>query len=126
MHGESFAVRIEDATFENAAFVGRLPNLERLHVQGETSLPHGLDLKYLRGLDRITINKLGFEAALFLGAAISGGYQSLRLSNNSCVLLAPLRTRERINLFNRELRDSDLAALLGALSLNLHIKELNI
>ena len=91
-----------------------------------TSLPRGLDLKYLRSLDRITINKLGFEAALFLGAAISGGYQTLRLSNNSCVLLAPLRTRERINLFSRELRDSDLAALLGALSLNAHIKELNI
>ena len=34
------------------------------------------------------------------------------------MLLFPLRTRERINLFSRELRDSDLAALLGALSLN--------
>ena len=126
LHAPSLSVSIEDATFNNAAFVGRLPNLERLHVQGETSLPRGLDLKYLRSLDRITINRLGFEAALFLGAAISGGYQTLRLSNNSCVLLAPLRTRERINLSSRELRDSDLAALLGALSLNAHIKELNI
>ena len=126
VHAASLAVRIEDATFENAAFVGRLPNLERLHVQGETSLPRGLDLKHLRGRDWITINKLGFEAALFLGAAISGGNHALRLSNNSCVLLASLRTRERINLINRVTSDSDLAALLGALSLNFHLKELNI
>jgi len=126
LHAHTLSVRIEDATFDNAAFVGRLPNLRRLHVQGETSLPDGLNLAHLRTLDRITINKLGFESALFLGAAISGGYHSLRLSNGSCVLLPPLRTRERINLYSRELRDSDLAALLGALSLNTCLKELNI
>lgn len=126
LHAATLAVRIEDATFENAAFVGRLPNLQRLYVQGEASQPDGLHLVHLRTLDRIAIDKLGFEAALFLGAALSGGEHSFRMSTGTSVLLPPLRTRERINLFGRGLTDSDLAALLGALSLNLALKELNI
>ena len=126
LHAPELWVRIEDATFDNAAYVGRLPNLQRLHVQGEVSQPNGMDLAKLRRTERINISELGFEAALFLGAALSGGDHSLRLSRNSSILLPPLRTNERINLFGRGLQDADLAALLGALSLNQTLKEFNI
>ena len=37
-----------------------------------------------------------------------------------------LRTRECVNLAHRQLRDKDLAVLLGALSLNQHLKELDL
>ncbi len=157
LHGPSLSVRIEDATFDNAAFVGRLPNLQTLHVQarqallvpppraaappppplppsppppppaqGETFLRDGIDLHRLRSLPRIAVGQLSFEAALFLGAALSGGEHTLRLSSDNCVALPPLRTRERVNLAHRQLCDKDLAVLLGALSLNQHLKELDL
>ena len=40
--------------------------------------------------------------------------------------LHPLRTRERVNLTHHQLRDKDLAVLLGALSLNPHLKKLDL
>ena len=126
LHREVLHVRIEDATFDNAAFVGRLPNLATLHVQGEMFLRDGIDLRKLRALPRIAVGKLGFEAALFLGAALSGGEHVVRLSSDACVALPPLRTRERVNLVQRQLKGQDLAVLLGALSLNRHLKELDI
>jgi len=116
-------VRIEDATFENAAFVGRLPELTELHVQGERLV---LNVPQLRQLPRISIAMLSVEAALFLGAILSGGEHTVRISNGSCVALPPLRTRERINLSSRSLKDADLAALLGALALNQCLKELDL
>ena len=126
LHAPSLAVRIEDATFDNAAFVGRLPRLGTLHVQGESFLSDGIDLNKLRSLNRIATGSLSFEAALFVGAALSGGEHTLRLSSGACVALPPLRTRERVNLAHRQLRDKDLAVLLGALSLNQHLKELDL
>ena len=119
-------VRIEDATFDNAAFVGRLPRLGTLHVQGETFLSDGIDLHKLRSLDRITVGQLSFEASLFVGAVLSGGEHTLRLSGGTCVALHPLRTRERLNLTHHQLRDKDLAVLLGALSLNPQLLELDL
>ena len=67
---------------------------------------------------------LGFEAALFVGAALSGGEHTLRLSDSALVSLPPLRTRERVNLAVRQLKDQDLAVLLGALSLNRNLQGL--
>ena len=75
---------------------------------------------------RIGVGALQFEAALFLGAVLSGGEHTLRMSSGCCVALPPLRTRDRINLAQRGLKDSDLAALLGALSLNSFLKELDL
>ena len=75
-----------------------------------------------------TVGKLGFEAALFVDAALSGGEHIIRLSSDASVALLPLRTRERVNLHS-QLKGQDLAVqpvLLGALSLNFHLKELDI
>ena len=124
---ESLRVGIEDASFENAAFVGRLPNLRTLEVEGEAFLPGGvLDFGRLRGLKRIAVGGLSFESCLFLGAALSGGEHTLRMSSGHCVALPPLRSRERINLNNKGLKDGDLAVLLGALSLNRFLRELDL
>jgi len=123
LRARELSVRIEDATFENAAFVGRLPALQVLHVQGEAK---PLAVAHLRRLPRITITHLTLEAALFVGAILSGGEHTVRVSSGSCVALWPLRTRERLNLSSRALKDSDLAALLGALALNRCLKELDL
>ena len=126
LHAPSLAVRIEDANLHNAAFVARLPRLGTLHVQGETFLSDGIDLNKLRSLNRIAVGQLSFEASLFVGAVLSGGEHTLRLSGGACVALHPLRTRERVNLTHHQLRDKDLAVLLGALSLNPHLKKLDL
>ena len=73
-------VRKEDATFENAQFVAnRLPHLEVLCVEGETGLPRGeLEVKRLRGVERIKVGGLRFETALFLGSVLAGGSEYFR------------------------------------------------
>merc|ERR1712087_100950 len=123
MRAPLLKVRIEDATFENAAFVGRLPHLKELIVQGE---PMRLMVAHLRSLTRINIGLLSVEASLFVGGILSGGEHIIRVSSGSCVALPPLRTKERLNLSSRGLKDSDLAALLGALALNRCLKELEL
>ena len=126
LHAPSLAVCIEDANLHNASFVARLPRLGTLHVQGEAFLSDGIDVHKLRSLNRIAVGKLSFEASLFVGAVLSGGEHTLRLSGGTCVALYPLRTRERVNLTHHQLRDKDLAVLLGALSLNPHLKKLDL
>lgn len=119
-------VRKSDATFENAKFVASLPRLHTLYVEGEKSLPEGkLEIARLRGVDRIICASLTFETALFLGAALASGQHRLRLSHGACVNLAPLRTRKRLCLPS-VLEAAGLAALLGALSLNRCLRELDL
>ena len=71
-----------------------------------------------RGCRRCGSATLSFEASLFVGFLLWDGEQTLRLSDDKLVALAPLRTRERINLCGRGTQPSDLAVLLGALSQN--------
>ena len=111
-------VRAEDATLENAAFVARLPSLRRLVVEGEVGYPDGWEVAKLKGLQKVRVSTLSFEASLFVGFLLWDGEQTLRLSDDKLVALAPLRTRERINLCGRGTQPSDLAVLLGALSQN--------
>ena len=123
LRAPQLCVSIQDATYDNAAFVGRLPGLARLTVE---SLPRALDISHLRSLTRVNVKDLSFEGALFLGGLLAGGEQTVRVSSGSCVRLPPLRTRERLNLSSRGLTDSDLAVLLGALALNVGLKELDL
>jgi hypothetical protein len=123
LHAPTLSLRIEDATYENAAFVARLPQLGKLRMQGEAE---PLDLTRLRTLNRVAVGHLSFEAAIFRGAVLGGGEHSVRVSSGHVINLQPLRTRERVNLAGRQLRDQDLACLLGALSLNRCLKELDL
>ena len=115
----------EDATFENAQFVARLPGLTTLFVEGETTLPNGLEIARLRDVARINCSCVQFETGLFLGVALAAGDHRFRLSSGVCVNLAPLRTRDRLCLASNLTR-TDLAVLLGALSLNRGLCELDL
>ena len=109
-------VRAEDATLENAAFVARLlpPPARRRRRRATRRMGSG----EAQGLSKVRVSTLSFEASLFVGFLLWDGEQTLRLSDDKLVALAPLRTRERINLCGRGTQPSDLAVLLGALSQN--------
>ena len=118
-------VLAEDATLDNAAFVARLPTLERLHVEGESFLCDGLDIPKLRSLPRIALKTVGAPAALFLGCVLSGGAHTIRLSNGAAfVSLQPIATRDNLNLAVSSA--ADLAVLLGSLSSNRGLKQLRL
>ena len=118
-------VLAEDATLDNAAFVARLPNLERLHVEGESFLSDGLDIAKLRSLPRLALKTIGAPAALFLGYLLSGGDHIIRLSNgSSCISLQPVATRNSLRLVVTSA--ADLAVILGSLSNNRALKRLEL
>ena len=118
-------VLAEDATLDNAAFVARLPTLERLHVEGESFLCDGLDIPKLRSMPRIALKTVGVPAALFLGCVLSGGEHMIRLSNGAkCVSLQPVATRDDLSLIVTAA--ADLAVLLGSLSSNRVLKRLGL
>ena len=118
-------VLAEDATLDNAAFVARLPTLERLHVEGESFLCDGLDIPKLRSLPRIALKTVGAPAALFLGCVLSGGAHTIRLSNGATLVsLQPLATRDDLSLVVSSA--ADLAVLLGSLSSNRELKRLRL
>ena len=118
-------VLAEDATLDNAAFVARLPTLERLHVEGESFLCDGLDIPKLRSLPRIALKTIGAPAALFLGCLLSGGDHTIRLSNGlACISLKPITMRDDLSLVVTAA--ADLAVLLGSLSSNRVLKRLGL
>jgi len=118
-------VLAEDATLDNAAFVARLPTLERLHVEGESFLCDGLDIPKLRSLHRIALKTIGAPAAMFLGCLLSGGEHIIRLSNGvACISLQPVATRVDLSLVVESA--ADLAVLLGSLSSNGVLQRLKV
>ena len=118
-------VLAEDATLDNAAFVARLPSLERLHVEGESFLCDGLDIPKLRSLPRLALKTIGAPAALFLGYLLRGGEHTIRLSNGlSCISLQPLTIRDSLSL--AVATAADLAVLLCSLSNNRALQQLEL
>ena len=118
-------VLAEDATLDNAAFVARLPTLERLHVEGESFLSDGLDIPKLRSLPRLALKTIGAPAALFLGYLLGGGEHTIRLSNgSSCISLQPVATRDSLSLFVTSA--ADVAVVLGSLSNNSALQRLEL
>ena len=127
LRAATLSVRAEDATFDNAAFVARLPSLERLRVEGETMLPDGLELPKLRSLSNLALKTLSPPAALFLGCALasSGGEHVVRMSNgNTIIALRPVSERPELDLAVTSA--ADLAVLLGALSHNCGLRKLGL
>ena len=128
LHTPVLYVEREDATWDNCVFVARLPHLCELRVQGELCLP-ALELSRYRTLARLKVGELGVPAALFFGAAIATSDATLRLSDGKSVKnLGPMRTsigRGTI-LVPTNAGRADLAALLGALSLNTSIESADV
>ena len=81
-HLRATDVRIDaavDASWENAAFLARLPNLQRLHIEGEQLVPI-IDVRGVRSKERLRLasadgkQRVGTAAALFLGAVLGGSH----------------------------------------------------
>ena len=83
-HLRATDVRIDaavDASWENAAFLARLPQLQRLHIEGEQLVPL-IDVHAVRAKERLRLAsadgklRVGAAAALFLGAVLGGSHTS--------------------------------------------------
>lgn len=118
LRGADLTVDAGDANWANARFVASLlPTLQNLHVVGETYLPT-LELARYRTLSCLKVGDMGVPAALFFGAAIARCDCRLRLSDNITLRnLAPFRETSHAQI-PEGATDSDVAALLGAISLN--------
>ena len=110
------------ASWENAAFIARLPRLRTLHIDGEGFVPV-MDVPSLRSKQRLRLasadgkQQTGPAAALFLGALLGDGDHTVRLTDNmQMVALAHLRTQQRVTL--PAANDADLAMALGSLARN--------
>ena len=117
LHAEILHVQPTDATWANAVFVARLPNLQTLRVAGELHLPE-MHLAHYKTLPRLRVGLLGPPAALFFGAAVARCDATLRLSDGStCRSLKGIR-EQPLAILPQTASAADCLALLGALSLN--------
>ena len=94
-HLRAPVLRVGDAdhAFDNAAFVARLPGLQKLYVEGETFLPGGyIDITNVRSSDRLQLGSCCAATALFLGCVLARGEHTLRMPDGrASVCLGPLR-----------------------------------
>ena len=120
-----------DASFATAAFVARqLPALSRLVIFGN----HCIDLPSFRALAAsgrpILVGHLDKESALFVGAILASWNCTLVTSDARRISLRSLRGCTCVRLRGVRgvvgLGDADLASLLGALSLNPVLEELDL
>ena len=124
-----------DATFAAAAWVARqMPNLRRLVILGIHSLDICIDLASFRSLADsgrpILIGHLNKESALFVGAVLASRECTFVTSDSRRIALRALRESACVRLRGVRgtigLGDADLAALLGAISLNGKLEELDL
>ena len=87
LRAPELSVGAADASWQNAAFVARLPGLLRLRVRGDPLLPV-IDVAVVRSKPRMRLRSadggatISEAGALFLGAIIGGGDHTLRLTDN--------------------------------------------
>ena len=119
-HLRAAELAVEDADWEDAAFVARLPGLRVLRVNGAAH-----DLPALRARAEVDVGTLA-GSALLLGAALGGDARWVRLSlaradgTPQVVEAGALRTARRPTLY--ALLDApDVAFLHGVLARNPHV-----
>ena len=126
-----FCVGDADATLDNARFTAALGRTT-LRTVGPFPV---LECARYRSLTRLKVGAMGTTAALYFGAVVADCDCTVRLANgNMCKDLKPLRESSRICMrgdsgFGREgyrVGVTDLAALLGALSLNHNLTRLDL
>ena len=86
-------VRIEDATFDNAAFVARLPRLRTLYVEGESSLLDGALEKLRHPRAVVAGHSLGSAFANYAASYDARGREGKRCGGAPAA--APTRRRRR-------------------------------
>lgn len=128
-----FAFAPRDTTFAAAALVARrMPMLRRLVVHGVVDI--SIDISSFRDLAAsgrpILIGHLNKECALFIGAVLASYECTFVTSDSRRIALPALRDATCVRLRGVRgsigLGDTDLAALLGALSLNRGLHELDL
>ena len=123
-----FCVGDADATLDNARFTAALGRTT-LRTVGPFPV---LECARYRSLTRLKVGAMGTTAALYFGAVVADCDCTVRLANgNMCKDLKPLRESSRICMRGdgREgyrVGVTDLAALLGALSLNHNLTRLDL
>ena len=126
-----FCVGDADATLNNARVTAALGRTT-LRTVGPFPV---LECARYRSLTRLKVGAMGTTAALYFGAVVADCDCTVRLANgNMCKDLKPLRESSRICMrgdsgFGREgyrVGVTDLAALLGALSLNHNLTRLDL
>ena len=129
----------DDTSFPAAAFVAtRLRSVETVHVGGAPSPTTTVAFSELRrrassehaGEAVLLPPRLSAAAALFFGAALAASSAEVQVSDGRRICLRALRSRKRVRLRGehgvRGLCDADIACLLGALSLNASLEELDL
>jgi len=124
------ALSPRDATFATAAFVARQPTLRWLAVMGAPAV----DLASFRALAAegrpVSVGHLDKESALFVGAVLASSDCTLVTTDGRHVSLRALRESVCVRLRGERgetgLCDPDLAALLGAISRNARLEELDL
>jgi len=127
-----FCVGDADASLELAMFAAGLGRAT-LRIEGDQHLPV-LECARYRSLTRLKVGAMGTTAALYFGAVVADCNCTVRLANgNACKDLKPLREIASISLRGGtlgsergKLSATDLAALLGALSLNQRLTMLDL
>ena len=127
-----FCVGDADASLELAMFAAGLGRAT-LRIEGDQHLPV-LECARYRSLARLKVGAMGTTAALYFGAVVADCNCTVRLANGiACKDLKPLREIASISLRagtlgseGSVLSATDLAALLGALSLNQRLTELDL
>ena len=116
-----------DASWDNAAFIARLPNLLKLRIRNEDFLPV-IDVKSVQSKPRLRLaaadgqSRCGPGAALFLGAILGGGSHTLRLTDNISYLnLNEIRTRREFTL-PAATHPADVLVAVGALARHAELK----
>ena len=127
LHGTTLRVMPLDATWSNALYVARLPNLETLRVEGERCPRWNAALAQLskcRGYAKLSVGTLGAPTAVFVAAIIGNSDCTIRLSDgNSTRALAAFRSKPSVCLPPKGSTDADFLIFFGALSLNPHARD---
>jgi len=124
LRASMLAVADEDADWDNAAFVARLPDLTMLCMG--VGAPH--DLQALRAQPQLNLAQLSVESALFLGAVLGGSVESVRLSlpdgfgAPQVVHAAPMRQGLRLAFGTPRMGAADVAFFRGVFARNPHFK----
>jgi hypothetical protein len=124
LRASMLAVADEDADWDNAAFVARLPDLTMLCMG--VGAPH--DLQALRAQPQLNLAQLSVESALFLGAVLGGSVESVRLSlpdgfgAPQVVHAAPMRHGLRLAFGTPRMGAADVAFFRALFARNPHFK----
>ena len=113
-----------DGTWDNAAFIARLPDLRRLRIAPMGLTPEQvIDLGHLAAsAEPVEVLHRSLAACLMLGAALGDRLERIRLVGGRVLECAPLRTQRTLDALDQVLlAQPDVNVLKGVLARNPHV-----